>query len=238
MGLTNSFWHLTTFTIRKTSGGFSGGWGGKLSFSFKRQPVSGLQQRLSDSFWFLNSAESYQLSAGAGKDFYLWLQCSYTCPSPQKTLILYVWSQIGNLVLDIDLRAHAKRSTVVPGNGICCGPVASGTGEWNVMDAVGHWVATGSRGLMHTLPHGEVSKTLWSLWSRKEWNLLGNTICVNNHTHETTLRIRTSALSKTCIKHIMGLDIMEEVKEIMENKEETAEDDNAKHWRTLRSLVK
>ena len=167
MGLTNSFWHLTTFTIRKTSGGFSGGWGGKLSFSFKRQPVSGLQQRLSDSLWFLNSAESYQLSSGAGKDFYLWLQCSYTCPSPQKTLILYVWSQIGNLVLDIDLRAHAKRSTVVPGNGICCGPVASGMGEWNVMDAVEHWVATGSRGLMHTLPRGEVSKTVWSLRSRK-----------------------------------------------------------------------
>lgn len=64
---------------------------------------------------------------------------------------------------------------------------------------------------------------------QKEWNLLGNTICVNNHTHETTLCIRTSALSKTYIKHIMGVDIMEEMKEIMENKEEIAEDDNAKY---------
>ena len=50
----------------------------------------------------------------------------------------------------------------------------------------------------------------------------------NNHTHETALCIRTSALSKTYIKHIMGVDITEEMKEIMENKEETAEDDNAK----------
>lgn len=164
MGLTNSFWHLTTFTIRKTSGGFSGGLEGKLSFSFKRQPVSGLQQSLSDSLWFLNSAESYQLSAGAGKDSYLWLQCSYTCPSPQKTLILYVWSQIGNLVLGIDLRAHAKRSTVVAGNGICCGAVASGMGEWNVMDAGETWAAMR---LLHTSPHGEASKTAWSLWSRQ-----------------------------------------------------------------------
>lgn len=36
----------------------------------------------------------------------------------------------------------------------------------------------------------------------------------------------------------MGVDITEEMKEIMENKEETAEDDNAKGWRTLRRLVK
>lgn len=36
----------------------------------------------------------------------------------------------------------------------------------------------------------------------------------------------------------MGEDITEEMKEIMENKEETAEDDNAKCWRTLRHLVK
>ena len=151
---------------------------------------------------------------------------------PFESVILWLPSKATELIVPPVLPGHTWRT------GICCGPVASGTGEWNVMDAVGHWVATGSRGLMHTLPHGEVSKTLWSLWSRKKWNLLGNTICVNNHTHETTLCIRTSALSKTCIKHIMGLDIMEEVKEIMENKEETAEDDNAKHWRTLRSLVK
>ena len=31
---------------------------------------------------------------------------------------------------------------------------------------------------------------------------------------------------------------MEEMKEIMENKEEIAEGDNAKYWKTLRSLVK
>ena len=34
----------------------------------------------------------------------------------------------------------------------------------------------------------------------------------------------------------MGVDIMEEMK--LWKIKETAEDDNAKHWRTLRSLVK
>ena len=58
----------------------------------------------------------------------------------------------------------------------------------------------------------------------------------DSHTHEAALCVRTSALLKTYIEHVMGVDIMEEMK--LWKIKETAEDDNAKHWRTLRSLVK
>lgn len=49
----------------------------------------------------------------------------------------------------------------------------------------------------------------------------------DSHTHEAALCVRTSALLKTYIEHVMGVDIMEEMK--LWKIKETAEDDNAKH---------